>query len=442
MPKQDIQLVIFVEHVARELDLACILKCLLEKHYKISVEIASIYFNLEETLEKWRPDVVALPYCLGANDLGTRRILSEWPDSTYLNLAHEQIFHKINKECRAPQDRFSRRHVLHIAWSDFYSEYLRSHGVVGDHVLINGNPVYSLYHPPYRTYFDSRVELADRYGLDAKKQWVFIPENYKTAFVAEGKLRDYIRFGASGSEVYRHRDFDLYSLREVITWWVLAAKQGAIELIVRPRPATPEASFREFCRIHAGKIPDHLHIIKDGTVREWILASDMVISSYSTTLIEAAIAKKPIYILTPLPFPDFLVQEWFHRVSKIRDAKTLMEVIKSEKHESNWLPLQSWAKQRMMIHADPVSNLAKLMSQCCLRKISVPSPPPTHVIETVKTDGDTPRPVSQKISTLFQTGLALLKRRKIYKWNPYEQDNFSASDISEKIMRWKTVLDD
>jgi len=441
MPKQDIQLVIFVEHVARELDLACILKCLLEKQYNISVEIASIIFNLEETLEKWRPDVVALPYCLGANDLGTQRILSEWPDSTYLNLAHEQIFHKINKECRMPQDTFARQHVLHIAWSDFYAEYLRLHGVPTENIVINGNPTYSLYRRPYSTYFDSRFKMARQYGLDANKQWVFIPENYKTAFVAQGKLRDYIRFGAKESEVYQHRDFDVYSLKEVLPWWISAAKQEAIELIVRPRPATPKASFWEFCRDHAGEIPDHLHVIKEGTVREWILASDMVISSYSTTLIEAAMANKPVYMLTPLPFPEFLLQDWFDRVTKIADGKTLLDAIKSGKRESNWHPLQSWAQHRMMRYADPISNLAKIMADFCHRKLSVPSPPLTALIETGRTNFDDPETVGKNLLKFLRTAMAILKRRKTYIWNPYEQDNFSASDIDDKIVRWEMVLD-
>ena len=47
----------------------------------------------------------------------------------------------------------------------------------------------------------------------------------------------------------------------------------------------------------------NLKIIKTETAREWILAADHVMSSHSTTLIEAALAGKPIHRFSPEPYP-------------------------------------------------------------------------------------------------------------------------------------------
>ena len=43
MRKQNVDILLFVEHVARELDIACAIKYLLDKRHGISLEIASIH---------------------------------------------------------------------------------------------------------------------------------------------------------------------------------------------------------------------------------------------------------------------------------------------------------------------------------------------------------------------------------------------------------------
>ena len=51
-----------------------------------------------------------------------------------------------------------------------------------------------------------------------------------------------------------------------------------------PRPVTPLADFRSAVQRVLTDIPEHLHIIKDESVREWIINSDVVVTSYSTSL--------------------------------------------------------------------------------------------------------------------------------------------------------------
>ena len=100
-----------------------------------------------------------------------------------------------------------------------------------------------------------------------------------------------VQRGFDRDTVLAYCEFARRSLETVAPWCVALARSGRGELIIRPRPATPLAEFSATLERVAGGLPDrHLHVIKDESVREWIFASQVVVSSYSTTLIEAAIA--------------------------------------------------------------------------------------------------------------------------------------------------------
>ena len=65
----------------------------------------------------------------------------------------------------------------------------------------------------------------------------------------------------------------------------------------------------------------NLKIIKTETAREWILAADHVMSSHSTTLIEAALAGKPIHRFSPEAYPEAVALEWHGLVPLLSDRK-------------------------------------------------------------------------------------------------------------------------
>lgn len=353
---------IFVEHVARELDVACALKHWLTSSHGQTVELAPLVDGLEETLRGPAPRVVVLPYAYSAADLGTRQILARWPDSAYVNLAYEQVLHNLNKGFKAPRDRFVQHHVLHVAWGEFYARYLREHGVAPENVWINGNPTLALYAPPYAAYYRDRAELAREHGLEPTRRWVLIPENYAAAFYTDAMLADYIRRGYKPEQAHGFREFARASLRTVIAWCRESAESSPVEMIVRPRPAIPESLFAATCRgFLNGDWPARLHVIKRGTVREWILAADVVASSWSTTLIDAAIAGKPICMLMPFAYPDFLRADWYDHVPPLRTSADFRHAIESADPLSA-VPLAHWARAAMLLHTDPIRRLADCLA--------------------------------------------------------------------------------
>ena len=439
--KKQVNIVLFVEHVARELDIACVIKFLMGERHGLSLEIASLVYDLPETIKKYQaPTLVITPYCYSALEVGVYDLLRAWPHASFVNLAWEQIFQKINQTFKAPYDDFARRHVLHIVWSDLVKEYLVEYGTLRENIVVNGNPNLALYESPYCHYFDTRKKLAETFKIDPDKRWVFIPENYGAAFYNRERLRNYSRRGVSRTAAYSYRKFALASLEKVIQWLKQAAVQEDTEIIVRPRPATPEAKFRALFLEAGGPLPKRLHILKGGTVREWIMASDIVASSYSTTLIEAAVARRPVFMLAPIPFPDFLYNNLYELVPKIEDFSDLISVVKGQSRVDSWRPLREWAVSTMLGSGDPIVNLTDLLNSIYRKKGPVPL--------SIYNDSATKPLLNPTVGYRARRQLAFLARKTLLRlpgsgskqFISYECDEFNELDLTFRLGLWKQVL--
>ena len=446
MHPQPIKLLIFVEHVSRELDVACVLKYLLLRRHGCSTEIAAINWDLSRTLKRFQPAVVAVPYCYSArpDDPGLAQMRAAWPRATWVNLAYEQVLQPINEDFKVPRDAFARHQVLHHAWGDFYADLLHRHGVSRPQILMNGNPTLALYQDPYRAYFESRTSLADRHGLNVRAPWVFVPENYGAAFMSDRSFRDHVRRGYHADQGRTYRQFASASLREVIRWLQRLAETTEAEVIVRPRPMTPLAAFERVCRQAMGRgVVARFHLIKNGTVREWVLASDLVLSSYSTTLIEAAVAQRPVALLAPLPFPGFVEAEWYGAVPRLDTFASLARFATDHSWQDvSWPRLKAWAEARMLSRGDPLARLADLLNAVVSGDRPVALPEDSREA-TASGEGD---PAGAPPSWVTGSGRQLIAglrvqwRQKIHE-RLHERDRLSSADIDRRVARWSEVLE-
>jgi len=437
-----VDILYFIEHAARELDIACAVKHLALTRYGVSIEIRSIVLDLEATLAQFSPRVVVLPYCVSIKGQNLEKIVSYWPDAVYLNLSFEQLLGKAQKQFKAPRDDFAQNYVIHHAWGDFFQEFLLESGVPQSNVLVNGNPSYALYRDPYKGYYgDVRADLANMFDLDPDKRWVFVPENYGWAFFENHMLRDRIKRGFDAEHAFIYRDFSVDSLRTATQWWSAGAKLDGVELIVRPRPAIPQDIFVEKMHTLVGEIPEELHVIKYGSVREWILASDIVVSSYSTTLLEAAIAQKQLYMLTPYPFPEFIHVDWNDLADKVKTESEFLSLIQQPRLDENWKQLGVWIEKAMMSQGDPIANLAEIFSKILSGEIYVPQPVQLLSELSRPSLAKLIRPVRKFGWNAMQRGLSLLGvKTQTQVWNSHETDLVAPDDVEERVGRWKEVL--
>ena len=350
-----------VEHIVREMDVACAVKSLVKARYGVDITIRNIYLHANDVMKEYFPSIVVFPFLYRRSDLAIEDYVETWPGATYSNLAWEQVHYQAHLKMKAPGDEFTKNRVIHHAWGDFYKTYLVESGVPSEHIFLNGHPAYQLYKEPYNKYFKSRNQLARENGINSAKKWVFIPENYKWAFFSDAKLQRSAERGGDLEEHIEMRTFCRESLGQVLRWCNAVAKKEQLEIIFRPRPATNSQQMESFFKEIVGTQSAHLHITKSETVRDWIMASDVVVSSYSTSLIEAAIAGKSIFMLEPIPIPASLYCDWYDFVSRLHTSTEFEEACLAPV-DNNYLRLQMWAEDAMLSNGDPISGLADFIA--------------------------------------------------------------------------------
>jgi surface carbohydrate biosynthesis protein len=358
---QFVDIVYFYEHASRELDVACAVAAILEREYGLSIKIVHWPVGFPAIEDRIRTHLVVLPFCY-TEDYYTL-VLAKWRKALYFNVSWEQLFYSGNLKAKTPRGRFATKHLLHHAWSEMYADFLMKQGIDERDIFVNGQPAYKLYDEPYRNYFKSRTDLAAEYGLDPTRRWILFPENYNWAFYTQTKLEQFVKEGQSPAEVNAMREFCDRSFTETVLWCDEVASQENVELVIRPRPSTTLNDFQEAINRIFPDRSSRIHIIQDESVREWILASDIVVSSYSTSLIEAAIAGRAVYMLEPYPIPDPLRAEWHALLPHIRTGKEFFDACSYDTDYKTGHRLGQWARQSMMGRGDSIRRLAEYLVQ-------------------------------------------------------------------------------
>jgi surface carbohydrate biosynthesis protein len=433
----------FIEHVPRELDIACIVKYLCETKYGLSVKIASLPLEVNSVIHQYQPHIVVVPYFYSIESSMILPIIKHWENLTYLNLNYEQFFSKVNRKFKAPKDSFARNGVFQHTWSEIFKESLIKDGVKEANIFVNGNPSYMLYLEPYCNYFFTRSDLAKKYKLNEEKRWLFFPENYGWAFLSDAEIESYIREGYDPKIAYENREFNQKSLKEVIHWFNHIAQNTNVEIIVRPRPAVSENEYIKEFEKEPDKIPQSIHIIKEGSIREWNLASDVVVSSFSTSLLEAAIAGKATYMLEPYSFPDWLHGDWYDLIPHIKSLEELESISHQEPDHSSSQRARDYVMQTNLSRGDAIANIARILYDLRQARDS-----PAKYIQPVQQPPLLRRFLSyakNKSLGMFRSALNCVlsttsESETNSKYTRFDDDNFTEGDVNERTKRWEMVL--
>lgn len=406
---KNIDVLWLVEHVARELDVACATKAIAEHKYGLNVEVRNLYQHIKDYLVDFEPKIVVHPFVYFVKGaMATEDIFERWPDAIHVNAAWEQIHYKAHKTIKAPSDDIAKNGVIHFAWGDFYRDYLLEHGVPADNIIINGHPAYQLYREPYRSIFRDRAALSRHYGLDINKQWIFVPENYRWAF-AQKKIDFFVSLGGEREELMALINFSIPSLKALLIACLEASSHDKIELIFRPRPATSTARILEFFKSEIGSDFGSIKFIKEGSVREWILACDQVVSSYSTSLLEASVAGKPAWMFEPLPIPDSLHCKWYEHAPRLKTSKEFANICNDDDSSSYSAALADWAHRNLLPGPDPIERIAAELNNLCCRTVT-----------------------SYRVGALPKNFM----EKEYFNKDSHEMDSFSATEVRYLSKRW------
>jgi hypothetical protein len=433
---RDVDVILQYEVAVRELDVACAVKCIGERHFGLQVELVQWPYEIAQATRRFRPRVVILPHFYHEEERNLHAdSLLGWFRAVYLNLAWEQLLYRGGRERKLPRGELATKHVVHHAWSDAFAKLLRQQGVPGEHIFLNGNLAFALYEEPYRRYYLQRADLARRHQLDPSKPWIFFPENYNWAFYSDEQIGWFAGDHDEGKAMAR---FCRLSLDEVLMWCGALSERGNVELIIRPRPSTPLSEFEAAVERILPAIPGGMHLVKEETVREWILASDVVISSHSTSLIEAAVAGKRAYMLEPHPIPESLHMGWHDCTPRLRTQAEFEDACLAQAEQRAEAELGAWARSTMMARGDAIWNLVDYMAQ--VSHGEAPHPP-YHTRSSLPRRFGLPAWLSVEGRKLYRAWKRLRKHPDAPVRPEHEKDFVGKNEIRRRTERWAEILD-
>jgi surface carbohydrate biosynthesis protein len=437
-----VDVLFLIEHVDRELDAVTCIAETLRREKGLRVEIRNFYSDMLYCLRKYDPAVVAMPFFYFLDHHPMKDYVAAWPNARFFNMAWEQILYKMNKSVKVPKDDFSKNSVTHVCWTREYLEFLKTLNVPRENLILTGNPVMKFYDKPYRDYFASRTMLAKRYALNPADKWVLFPENYRWAFLSDGQIKSFIRQDADPLFLEAARNYCIRSLTKFFQWTAHLAETRNTTIILRPRPATARKDIIEFMNNVAPEAAQIVKVIKDESARDWILAADHVISSYSTTLIEASLARKPINVFSPEPFPEALEDDWYQYVPMIGTESELHSALTERFCAPSWQVLSEWARTKLQPAGDPLEAVAKAIYGVHSTSKNANRGATRYSDHERIWRGLWPIERARKImqqSALYHERLHARDNRYSFTIMKHEKDVFDAVDVAQRMSRWRAV---
>ncbi|HAP8890063.1 TPA: hypothetical protein IV312_002295 [Enterococcus faecium] len=317
-----IDAVILIEHINRELESAVLLKKeLVQRGY--TVEIVSAFWDFGTAIVKYSPKIIITPW--GYDDWEMNLLRSFYGagnDGNFkiLNLHHEQMTYADAQAFMMP--RGSAKKSYHIAWGEYYKEMLLKEEVLSKQICVTGSPRLDLFSEKYKSLSVTKKQLAEQYGLDEKQKWIMFLGNFSFAYFPQEKVQQ--QFERGNKAAYELAEESKYMLVE-LTKWIdkVCDRRRDIEIIYRPHPS--EKVFQkheELLRKYS-----NFHVIKDKTVRDWIVNIDVAYTWNSTSSVEVASANKPVYALRPRPVSESLTIEMLREIPAVESISQLLETI-------------------------------------------------------------------------------------------------------------------
>lgn len=311
---KEVDVIFFVEHKDRELE-SIELVCSKLKEQGVKTIILSTFFHLIH-LYFYKPKIIVFPYLLSKKDWPCELAYSLYGKNiTYINMNWEQLLSTANQEYKKPQDSFVKKQVMQLSWSNnFKDNFLLKYNVEEKNIKIVGNISNEVLYKLLDKKDGWRYSLSKEYNLDDTKKWLFMPMNYGWAFASDKLIKSKILLGYDKNIAWEYRKYSQKCLKNFIYFINDISENDDYEIIIRPHPSITEEQYREVFIQEIGYIPKNILLNKSHSIREWIVSSDIIGSSWSTSVWDAYNIGKSVFLFTPFARPSWLDVWWNNKV--------------------------------------------------------------------------------------------------------------------------------
>lgn len=317
MKKQvkEVDFLMIYEHKVRELENMCLIKYELERRgYKVVIK----HIEDEEALDAVKPiyhaKVVITMACYQNASL-------EWHTKDFV--AFDKVIDMQWENIVYPKDERAGvfknytgigREVVRVSWGEANKRrLLKAAHMEERNIKVVGHVGMDFLRDQLKGYYLSREELFSQYDLPVDKKVLL----FASPFYADNLSEQYIagmcrKHGEDWRDYYA---FMMKSEQKVLEWMEkLCSSRDDIVVIYRPHP---------------GHIGEHMsevearcanfRVISELSVKQWILACDLIYTGNSSTIVEAFFAGKMCYLLFPYDVTDGYELKLISEGEKIKD---------------------------------------------------------------------------------------------------------------------------
>lgn len=290
------------EHKARELDNICLLSYELRRR-GYSTDIVNIRDVVRSNKNLYKAKVGIIP---AAYD--NRSLFYSFADSikvdSVVNMQWEQVFsvhQEISLQSRRNITEIAKN-VVHLSWGKRNRDRLINVcGIDPKKVKLTGHIAMDFLRPEFKPFYKSRRDLFEEFSIPVdSKVCVFL-----SSFTSTGALKEEIDKAARtlGEQIYDRRIISINTQKKVLEWIKKFLKDHPeINFVYRPHPAERDNKDLESM---TRELPNFF-LIRDYSVKQWIITADLLYTWCSTSIVEAFFAGKNCNILRPVHLPTEL----------------------------------------------------------------------------------------------------------------------------------------
>lgn len=325
MIRKNVDVVIIVEHLNRELESALLLENALDSR-GISAAVVFKGWNEGPASCILQPKIVVTPWCYDDNDVealcGYRGGFSDG-SFDIVDLHSEQVTTSAGLKFVLPTGR--AKDTFHVCWGSYFEEALLSACVSENRISVAGSNRLDFFRDEYRYLSATKEQLSADFKIDINKHWILFVGNYSAAFLTDDQVATLENRNLLN--IRENRELSKRAYDETLVWveeTLNDCKLGDCEFIYRPHPSEP---ISEKLTEMAAKHPN-LHVVKSRAIRDWFLNCELDFNWCSTSSVEAAYAGLPVFVLRPFDIPDDLQFALLETIEKINSSAEMRDVIR------------------------------------------------------------------------------------------------------------------
>lgn len=318
--------IIGYEHKQREIESVCLLKYELERRGYTVLVYNTNDQRLKEHIKAYHTEVLLLPYAYDDKLVSfcTRRAITF---NKLINLQWEQAIYKQQEEnpdsYRNPSGIC--RQMVQLSWGTANVDRLiKIVGLDSKRVKLVGNITLDFLKNPLRSFYMSREAICYKYGIPTDKKICLFIASFKSALANEEELEELCRLYG---EWRREQKAIALQTMNMILDWIQKVLESDPELyfIYRPHPGERTDIVDEI-----QKKCERFMVIKDLSVKQWILIADKIYTWMSTTVAEVYFAQKGCYILYPYKLPEEAMGRLMDEMKYISDYEAFQTSLNSQ----------------------------------------------------------------------------------------------------------------